>query len=258
MRFVYVAQCLATCAVALPQQAGTGQGLAAEQLKRAPEKYWIEGIEHNGISAFIPDGHNWTVFRNVKDFGAKGDGVHDDSPAIQAAINYANGKVIRGNTTFSQYGTLGGPALVYIPSGTYLLRSEIYGAVDTMVMGDPISRPVLKAASSFSSPFVWKGNQGDLNSVINFYLGIKNVIFDTTAVDGKQNITMLDWSVAQACQLANNEFNMAPGATGHGAIMMPEGGSPLEINDCAFSGGAFGIAINAQQYQLKSLTFKSK
>ena len=33
--------------------------------------YWLENIEHRGISAFNPD-PNYVVFRNVKDYGAKG------------------------------------------------------------------------------------------------------------------------------------------------------------------------------------------
>lgn len=32
--------------------------------------YWLESITHQGISAFGPAGYQ--VFRNVKDFGAKG------------------------------------------------------------------------------------------------------------------------------------------------------------------------------------------
>ncbi len=33
--------------------------------------YWLESIAHQGISPFGPSGY--TVFRNVKDFGAKGE-----------------------------------------------------------------------------------------------------------------------------------------------------------------------------------------
>ena len=33
--------------------------------------YWLEEIPHHGVSAFNPD-PNYTVFRNVKDYGAAG------------------------------------------------------------------------------------------------------------------------------------------------------------------------------------------
>jgi len=47
---------------------------------------------------------------SVKDFGAKGDGVTNDSPAIQAAFDFVKA---RG------YGT------IYAPSGTYLLSAQV-------------------------------------------------------------------------------------------------------------------------------------
>lgn len=34
--------------------------------------YWLEQIKHQGISAFNPSPGSYQVFRNVKDFGAKG------------------------------------------------------------------------------------------------------------------------------------------------------------------------------------------
>ena len=35
--------------------------------------YWLADITHQGISAFNPDPSTYTVFRNVKDFGAAGE-----------------------------------------------------------------------------------------------------------------------------------------------------------------------------------------
>lgn len=50
------------------------------------EDFWIETIKHTGISPFLNDS-SYVVYRNVKDFGAKGDGKTDDTAAIQAAID---------------------------------------------------------------------------------------------------------------------------------------------------------------------------
>jgi glucan 1,3-beta-glucosidase len=47
------------------------------------DPFWLETITHQGSAPFNPDPIGYKVFRNVKDFGAKGDGETDDTVAIK-------------------------------------------------------------------------------------------------------------------------------------------------------------------------------
>lgn len=76
--------------------------------------YWMEDVQHQGISSFNSDPSSYEVFRNVKDFGAKGDGVTDDTTAINEAITSGDrcgfDGTCRGGSTTT-------PATVYFPNG---------------------------------------------------------------------------------------------------------------------------------------------
>jgi hypothetical protein len=73
---------------------------------------------------------DYRIWRNVKDYGAKGDGKTDDTAAINRAI--ADGGRCGpdcGTSTIV-------PAVVYFPSGKYLVSSPIIQYYNTQFLGD--------------------------------------------------------------------------------------------------------------------------
>jgi len=72
-------------------------------------------------------------FVSVKDFGAVGDGVVDDTAAIQAAITASAGKQ------------------VYIPAGTYKVSSTINVSSSTYIYGDGLGITKLSATSAMTN-----------------------------------------------------------------------------------------------------------
>lgn len=143
----------------------------------APSAYWYSLVQHNGISPTINNGANWTVFRNVKDFGAKGDGATDDSAAIRNAIVMGN---TQGDRASGVFGMTQQPAVVYFPAGTYIVSSSVQNLVDTVLMGDPMNRPVIKASNTFNSSTLLIGRDPRIGGLGAFQFEIKNLVLDST------------------------------------------------------------------------------
>lgn len=78
---------------------------------------WFAAVASKCDTWYDTVGHG-SSFRDVKDFGAKGDGLTDDTDAINNAISHSMSKV--GNK---------GSAMIYFPSGDYVVS-------DTYVKGE--------------------------------------------------------------------------------------------------------------------------
>jgi glucan 1,3-beta-glucosidase len=85
-------------------------------LNKRDSYYWLEDMATQFPGNFPFGGDSsYKVFRNVQAYGAKGDGVTDDTAAINAAI--ADGNRCANNCGSSSVKG----ALVYFPSGTNLV-----------------------------------------------------------------------------------------------------------------------------------------
>ncbi|CAK7200150.1 hypothetical protein SEUCBS139899_002840 [Sporothrix eucalyptigena] len=180
--------------------------------------YWYANIHHNGISPTIPNGDNWTVFRNVRDYGAKGDGVTDDTVAIQRAID--TGDASGSRASGKSFGMTGQPAVVYFPAGTYAVKSTVTNRVGTILLGDPTDRPTIKATADFSGTYLLVGHDP------------REPGGECCVPDGAR------------CQ-------------GHTGVATPGQCTQLLYNDLEIEGGGVGIHLSVTQVHLKGISFKN-
>ncbi|KAH7044590.1 beta-1,3-glucanase [Macrophomina phaseolina] len=219
----------------------------------AASSYWVANIERNGAPAF--GGADFKVFRNVKDYGATGDGSTDDTAAINSAISAGNrcGKGCDSSTVT--------PAIVYFPPGTYVVSKPIVQYYYTQIIGDKLDLPVIKAAAGFTGMAVidadpyendgsnWYTNQN------NFFRQIRNLVIDLTAMPPSSGAG-IHWQVAQATSLQNIRFEMVKGGADNkqqGIFM--DNGSGGFMTDLTFNGGNYGAFLGSQQFTTRNMTF---
>ncbi|KAI5467799.1 pectate lyase superfamily protein-domain-containing protein [Mariannaea sp. PMI_226] len=222
-------------------------------------KYWMEDIEHHGRSPYFPD-LTYRVFRNVKEYGAMGDGVTDDTAAINAAISAG----VRCAPGVCMGSTLS-PATVYIPAGTYLISSAIIDLYYTQLVGDPNDRPVIKASASFSkesfslidaNPYLPNGALA-WNSTNTFFRQIRNLIIDTTALPPDHPVVGIHWPSSQASSITNCVFQLSQVlGNRHTGLLIEEGSGGL-LNDLYFYGGGNATVLGNQQYTARNLRFQN-
>jgi glucan 1,3-beta-glucosidase len=222
--------------------------------------FWMEEIQHQGLAPYQSD-PSYKVFRNVKDFGAKGDGITDDTAAINLAIS--TGDRCAPGTCASSTTT---PATVYFPPGTYVISSSIVDYYYTNIIGNPNCLPVIQASSNFTAP---AGNIGLIDadpyganglsygSTNTFFRYIRSIILDTTQVPANASVTGIHWPTAQATSLQNIVFYLsdAPG-TQHQGVFCEEGSGGF-MTDLVVYGGLYGFNWGNQQFTMRNLTISN-
>ncbi|KAF5855169.1 hypothetical protein ETB97_009769 [Aspergillus alliaceus] len=236
--------------------------------------YWLSSLGSKGQSPFAKSGYQ--LFRNVRDFGAVGDGVTDDTAAINRAVTAFSLSDQSNSRCGKDCGSTSvGGAVVYFPAGTYLISTPIVQYYHTQFIGNPSSKPTIKGSKNFTgialvdSDFYIPRGDGDewyINQS-NFYRQVRNFVFDMTSMnwtntDNNQTYVPagIHWQVGQATSITNCDFKMAvstaeQSATAVGIYM--ENGSGGMVADLTFTGGNIGFLAGSQQFTAINLRFTS-
>ncbi len=189
------------------------------------------------------------VYLTPQEFGAHADGVGDDTEAIQAAIDKAEGGVHEG--------------IVFIPSGRYRLTRTVYLWPGVRLIGYGATRPVFVLADNTPGyqtgvgvmviftgaspaalkrsgnrvPFPPPGSVPPNDNIADadentFYSAISNIDFEIGA--GNPAAIAIRFHVAQHAYLSHMDFHI-----GSGLAALTEVGN--EAEDLHFYGGRYGI-----------------
>ncbi|KID86729.1 Pectin lyase fold/virulence factor [Metarhizium guizhouense ARSEF 977] len=209
--------------------------------------FWLGSLAQAGKSPLAPSGYE--VFRSVKDFGAIGDGVTDDTAAINRAAAMLNMSSTDTRCEADCGSTTVLAAVVYFPPGTYLVSSPIIQYYHTQFVGDAVSKPVIKGSKNFAGIALMDSN-------VYIPPGKRK------PVQGGQAFvpTGIHWQVGQATSITNCDFKMDV-ADGQGAAtsvgIMMENGSGGVVSDLTFFGGNVGFIAGSQQFTASNLQFTS-
>ncbi|CAE7209200.1 unnamed protein product [Rhizoctonia solani] len=229
------------------------------------DAYWVEAIKRRGSAPYSdnPTGYkarSSLVYRNVKDYGAKGDGKTDDTEAIQRAI--ADG----GRCGQGCEATTRTPALVYFPSGKYLISKPIAAYYYSSIIGNPKDLPVLIASGNFNNgsdgsvldanPYTPEGNNWYINQN-NFFRSIRNLVIDTRQAPVNTTVRGIHWQLSQATSLSNIRVEMSQVAENKHQGVFIENGSGGFMADLHLIGGQYGLAVGNQQFTVRGLVIEN-
>ena len=249
-----------------------------------------------GCESWYDRAQHGRIWRSVTDAqfagGARGDGIHDDTAAIQAAIDYR-----RDDDDLKLTPGLGkAPAVVYVPSGRYLVSDTLVLWFYTHLMGShhcpptfvlkPNSsgfgdseqglKPVVVAMSGYNTSTYqhdWWDEPGHIgltgrgdNENRNYYNQIHHLCIEIGS--GNFAATGILWGVAQQTSIRSVEIHAGSaaigldigGTDGYSAYIKKEShpgrhthGGGGAIEDIAVYGGKIGMRVTCSQWTMRAL-----
>jgi len=176
------------------------------------------------------------AYFNVKDYGAAGDGIADDTSAIQATINAVSAA---------------GTGVVFVPYGTYRITSVLQLKARVSILGDSqggVGGSIIKAGSNL--PAMIQTLQGE-----GAHLAINDLTFDGSANQGYSVTWALDLADFLASRIGSVKiFNI----NGGGIWSRSSGSGPSWVNwyidsEMYITGNNYALRLGSSDSYIKGL-----
>jgi hypothetical protein len=218
-------------------------------------------LTQNVGSTFTQPWHPTDVI-DVTKYGVKGDGVTDNTAALQNLINQIAPTITNANKT--------APDIFFFPAGTYLVKGSLdfsampaFGLLGVVnVNGQPVS--IIKGTAT--SGALISANNGDTFQVWNmsfqastagqtaFYSNYSILsTFENVVFSGNIGLDLVD---AFSTALRNDKFVRAGGAHGSSIGLLAEGPTNCVVSDCDFNGWAEGLRASGTGMSVVRSTFE--
>ena len=190
---------------------------------------WMDALEASRTSN--------ATYRNVRWYGAKGDGTTDDTVAFTTALTYNREPLFSLET----------PMVVYVPPGDYVITATLPLWFLTNLVGSSTCPPrLIVPPGTMTQPqtFVLAGDTsyaGDHDD--EFYRGVRHI--DIVFGAGNTGGCGVHWAVSQATFLRDMVIDL--GSDGQYGVFQ-ENGSGGFGSDLTILGGQTGLNVGSQQW----------
>ncbi|KAK6525790.1 hypothetical protein TWF281_010834 [Arthrobotrys megalospora] len=239
--------CTSTPATTTTSSSATTSKPNCSAVTQGETPYYLDQLKHQGLYHLNA---SYPVYRNVKCWGAKGDGVTDDTDAIIRALT--EGKTCKGSGCQNFYVP---PSLVYFPKGDYIVGKTLPIYRNTQVLGSTRQRPVIRAKDyTFVGSAIFEtkvkesigGGAGDFITLKYFTLIGGNV-------PRQRDFAAIRWSAGHASGIYQVQTSMSYDAINNHRGIVVSDTPHIWISDTSTDQGDIGFDLSVQAGTLRNV-----
>ncbi|KAK6507602.1 hypothetical protein TWF481_006029 [Arthrobotrys musiformis] len=192
---------------------------------------------------------SYPVYRNVKCWGAKGDGVTDDTDAIIRALT--EGKTCQGSNCKNFYIP---PSLVYFPKGEYIVGKTLPIYKNTQVIGSAWQQPVIRTKGTFTGSAIFETKvKENIGGAIGDFITLKNFALIGGKVPRERDFAAVRWSAGHASGIYQVKTSMSYDAANKHRGIVVSNTPHIWMSDISTDQGDIGIDLSVQSGTLRNI-----